>query len=85
MIFLYLYCISQLYFICLFERYLTICVHPEDTLCGDRSTLFGGPQFVFVSEESYVEGTDLVLVFAIPFDYILQTIRFDDTDLSNFF
>ena len=68
----------------LFKRYLTICVHPEDGECG-RSSLFGGTQFLFVTEESYVESTDLVLVFGIPSDYNLQTIRFDDTDFSNTF
>ena len=72
------------FFLFFFKKYLTICVHPEDAICGDRSSLFGGPKFLFLSEESYVEGTDLVLVFGIPFDYVLQAIRFDDTNMGNF-
>jgi hypothetical protein len=57
-------------------------VDSSGVLCGDRATLFGTSHFVFLTEESFVEGTDLTLVFGIPFDYELTSIRYDDADIG---
>ena len=64
------------------KNYLRICVKSDSVKCGDRNVLFGSTNFVFLTEESFVEGGELTLVFGIPFDYELMSIRYDDANIG---